>query len=265
MADADVAKETRLGAAVRLAVTLYTIAPLRGPRAMTRTTAGDALLLGPLVGAGLGAISGTAGYGLEHASGSSLLGAAVAVVLMAVLTRGLHLDGLADTTDGLATHKPAQDALAVMRRGDVGPLGAAAVAGVLILDVAALSACRSLVVPLAIAAATGRLVVVRAALPSVPVAEGSAMAGTFSGTVPLTALVTATVATVGGAVGLGAAAYPGARGRVLAAVAVAVGIAVAEVMRRRAVRRLGGVSGDVWGALLELASAGALVTLAAAR
>jgi cobalamin synthase len=36
-------------------------------------------------------------------------------------------------------------------------------------------------------------------------------------------------------------------------------------MRRRAVRRLGGVSGDVWGALLELASAGALVTLAAAR
>ena len=250
---------------LRLALTLFTVAPVRGPHAVTRGTARTALLLGPFVGAGLGALCALPAYGLQHASGSRLLGAAVAMALMALLTRGLHLDGLADTTDGLATHKPAQDALAIMRKGDVGPLGATAVVAVLLIDVGALAACRSAVVPLAIAAAAARLDVVRAALPSVPVADGSTMGRTFGGSVPWRAMVVATVVVIGGALGLGVAAYPGSRGRVLAPVAVGVAIVVGEVVRRHAVRRLGGVTGDVWGAIVELATAAALVTLACAR
>ncbi|HVU73100.1 MAG TPA: adenosylcobinamide-GDP ribazoletransferase [Mycobacteriales bacterium] len=250
---------------VRLSLTLFTVAPVRGPHEITRSAARTALLLSPLVGAGLGALCGFAAYGLRHASGSPLLGAAVAVALMGLLTRGLHIDGLADTTDGLATHKPAQDALAIMRKGDVGPLGAAAVAAVLVVDVAALASCRSAVVPLAIAAAAGRLAVVRAAQPSIPVAEGSSMGRTFGGTVPFVAMVVTTVATIGGALGLGVAAYPGRRGRIVAAVAVGAAIVIGDLARRRAVRRLGGVNGDVWGAIIELATAAALVTLACAR
>ncbi len=91
------------------------------------------------------------------------------------------------------------------------------------------------------------------------------MGRTFGGTVPFVAMVVTTVATIGGALGLGVAAYPGRRGRIVAAVAVGAAIVIGDLARRRAVRRLGGVNGDVWGALIELATAAARVTRACAR
>ena len=56
----------------------------------------------------------------------------------AALTRGLHLDGLADTADGLGSGKPAEDALRIMKQSDIGPFGVITLLFVLLAQVAAL-------------------------------------------------------------------------------------------------------------------------------
>ena len=92
----------------------------------------------PLAGALLGGLLAAA-----HAGLALLLfppaAASLTVVLWAFLTRGLHLDGLADTADGLAASYDRQRALDVMRRGDTGPAGAATLVLVLLLQAAALA------------------------------------------------------------------------------------------------------------------------------
>ena len=59
------------------------------------------------------------------------------VVALALLSRGLHLDGLADLADGLGSRRPAAGAHEVMARSDIGPFGVAAVVLALLLQVAA--------------------------------------------------------------------------------------------------------------------------------
>lgn len=49
------------------------------------------------------------------------------VCLLIVITGGLHLDGLADTIDALASGKCGKEALRVMAEGSIGPIGVAAV------------------------------------------------------------------------------------------------------------------------------------------
>jgi adenosylcobinamide-GDP ribazoletransferase len=69
-----------------------------------------------------------------------LLRAVLDVLLLAALTGGLHLDGLADTADGLLSHRGPERALEIMRDSRTGVWGALALCAVLLLKVAALHA-----------------------------------------------------------------------------------------------------------------------------
>ena len=114
---------------IALSVTLLTAIPWRsGERAAaapSRKVAGAAMAWAPVVGLLLGIIASAVLAVADHPLGAGALTASgLAVGSLALLTRGLHLDGLADLADGLGSGKPAPAALDIMRRSDIGALGA---------------------------------------------------------------------------------------------------------------------------------------------
>lgn len=244
---------------LRLALGLLTVLPVRGAK-LDRTVAGRAIRWAPAVGLLLGVAGSTVLVLADRAAGlGELLGAALAVGVVALLTRGLHLDGLADLADGLGSARSADEALRVMKSSEIGPFGVITLVLVMVVQVAALARAADAgegfiegFVALPVAAVTGRLALVWACRPGVPPARRSGLGALVAGTVrwPAAAGITAIV--------LAAAALLGT----IPALAVAVGLLAAAGLQAHAVRRLGGVTGDVLGALIETATTAALVVMA---
>jgi adenosylcobinamide-GDP ribazoletransferase len=194
--------------------------------------------------------------------------AVLALAATALLSRALHLDGLADLADGLTSgHEPGRS-LEVMRRGDTGPAGAAALVIVLVLQTACLAALfvHSAGVALgAVALVASRLAPALCARDGIPAARADGLGHGVAGTVSRRAafaLVVVVGLVAGAACWLAVpAASPGARLRLAVGgvVVLLAGVAGALVVRRRALSRLGGVTGDVIGAAIEIALAVALV------
>ncbi len=241
---------------------VLTIAPVSTAPARRWSVLGFAPLVGLVLG-GVAAVLVAAARPWFPGTSGALLVAAAAVGLLAVLTRGLHLDGLADTADGLGRLGPAEDCLAVMRRADIGPFGVATLTVVLLVDVAALArdigAGRG--VPSIVAAVTcGRLAMLQAGVPGIVAARPDGLGAWVAQSVPRHAawLVTATA--------LLAALLPAAVGHPDLAArlggALVAGFLAAAGLRRRAVRRVGGITGDVLGAACEVATCAALVVTA---
>ncbi len=209
--------------------------------------------------------------GALRASGESgLLPSAIAIALLALLSRGLHLDGLTDTVDGLASHQPPDRALAIMREGSVGALGVASLILLLLLDVFALSVGvrdHHGTQSLAVSVITGRLAMLWACTPGVKPARTTGMGALVAGTVSRRAAAAWTAIVLAGAILYGRfdTEAGSARGAVRAGVAVIVALAVAWAVQKHAVRRFGGITGDILGALCEIATLAALLTLAVAR
>jgi adenosylcobinamide-GDP ribazoletransferase len=197
-----------------------------------------------------------------------LVGAALAVATLAALTKGLHLDGLADLADGLGSSRPPPEALAIMRKSDIGPFGVITLVLTLLIQVAALTQAEAEGDgrgPAALIAATitGRLALAWACRQGVPAAQpdglGAQVAGTVSNKIPVTVTVGVLAAAIAAVVISVIIHEP--LGWTLP-VAVAAGLAAALALLRHAVRRLGGITGDVLGALVEVATATCLLVAA---
>lgn len=240
----------------RLAVGTLSAVPVAPPSRVDPQVARSAMLLAPLAVLPLGVVVALV-CGLGPAVGLPDLAVGLLAVAALVLgTRALHVDGLSDVADGLtASHDPARS-LEVMKTGPSGPAGGAAVLLVLGLQAVGFAALADAAGRGPAAAVLAGLVVCasRCAL-SLTCATGVASAGgglgrTFAGTVPRPAAVTSWLV----ATGLLTTAVLWAGG-VWWQGPLAGGLAVLVVvgLLHRTVRRLGGVTGDVYGAAIELA------------
>ncbi|WP_433049833.1 adenosylcobinamide-GDP ribazoletransferase [Dactylosporangium sp. CS-033363] len=237
---------------LRLALSLFTVAPVRADR-VDRPTVRVAMVLAPLAGALLGLVLAALAGGLVRLGASSLLGGAVLVALALLLTRGLHIDGLADTADGLGSYAGPDKALEIMKKSDIGPFGVATIAAVLLVDAAAATSLVATWWSVVLAFAAGRLGATVACRRGLPAARPEGLGAMVAETVPLWLLGLVTLITAG----LGALVDP-----VRGPIAVLAAVALSWALTAHARRRLGGITGDVIGAAIELATAAALIVLA---
>ena len=234
---------------LRLALTTLTVLPVRTGR-VDRRSAAVAMSVAPLVGALLGAVLAA----LFVLLGQNLVAATVTVAASALLTRGLHLDGLADTVDALGSYRAGDAALEIMKKPDIGPFGVAAIALTLLIQAATLTEVGPWAIVVAWAA--GRVAVPLACRRGVPAARPDGLGALVASTVPVPVVVLATAVVAAGAVG----AVPGRPWQGPAAVAGA--LLVLLPLLRHAVRRFGGITGDVLGAAVELTTTLTLLGLA---
>jgi adenosylcobinamide-GDP ribazoletransferase len=237
---------------LRLAVGTLTAIRVRPATDVGPAPARAAMLLAPVAVLPLGFLAALMSA-LHVAVGlPPLVTGALTVGAVALASRGLHLDGLADTADGLGSGYDRARALDVMRRGDTGPMGVAAVVLLLLTQVAAASAVLARpwgFVAVGVLVCLSRSALYLACAAGIPSARPSGLGATVAGVVPR----------AGAAVGLMLAGGVAAIATVptgspwwLAVVAVAAGALAVAGLVARCVRRFGGITGDVLGAAIEV-------------
>ncbi|KAA1380024.1 adenosylcobinamide-GDP ribazoletransferase [Aeromicrobium fastidiosum] len=239
----------------RLSVGTLTALRVGHPSRVDRRTAGAAMLLAPLAVIPLGLLVGVIGWAGRELDLAPVAVAVVAVGALATGSRALHLDGLSDVADALTASYDRERSLEVMKGGTSGPAGSAALVLVLGLQVAALASVlstpRGPVVAAVLVCASRAMLVVTCAR-GVPAAREGGLAASYVGTVtPLVAVLSWVVVGAIAAGVLGWAGYEPWRGVVVAAAGLVVGAALTY----RCVRRFGGVTGDVFGAAIEVSLA----------
>jgi adenosylcobinamide-GDP ribazoletransferase len=226
--------------------------PRRAERSADEIAAGSVFF--PVIGFLLGSILVLMNSLLKPFVPAGILSVAL-VALLALLTRGFHLDGLADTFDGLGAGGERERVLKIMDDPRTGVFGVLAVVLVVFFKVRAIEFMDAerwralLMAPL-----LGRWAMVLLAYRAMPAKEGlgSSLIGSMTGRRLFFATVIAVALVL---------SFSG-----IAGIAIMIAIALfATACRLYFHRRLGGVTGDIFGAVGELSETSALLLLALAQ
>jgi adenosylcobinamide-GDP ribazoletransferase len=244
--------------ALRLAIGTFTRVPVPAPTKINRTIAGQAIAVSPLVGFVLALFSGIPLLAWQSQLPHPLL-ATLSLALLAWLSRGLHLDGLADVADGLGSNKPAEQALEITRKSDIGPFGVLTLVFVLLIQVFALTACldRGLGFFAFVAAVfVSRTALTWGCIQGWPAARADGLGAVVAQTLPLAVpIIWTALALIGSYLLFG----------VIGSAATTAGIVSALTLFALCKKRFGGVTGDVFGAAIEIAMTATLIVLVLAN
>jgi adenosylcobinamide-GDP ribazoletransferase len=239
------------------AVAFLTRVPMPHPHGASPPNFARAHRAFPLIGAAIGAVVGAV-YSILLGLGLPALGAAAcALGASALLTGGLHEDGLADVADGFGGGRDKAAKLEIMRDSRLGSYGALAL---LVSFGAKASALAALPQNAAIAALIAAHALARGILPAMAMSMPYARSDGLAAAAGRPEAATAAIA-VGLAVLIAFLALPigAAVGSVLMAAISAVIIGVL------ASRQIGGQTGDVLGCAEQVAETAILLLIAASR
>ncbi len=169
-----------------------------------------------------------------------LVGGALTLIAWVALTGGLHLDGLADCADGLLYPGTPEKRLEIMKDPRLGAFGGIGLALALLLKFSALASLSPAALPgLLLATSLARWCILPAGL--LPLARPGGMGADFAAGLRKSSLFW------GGLIPLGLAFLTGWRGGLAAAFGVLTALGVLSLAKKR----LGGITGDVLGLVVE--------------
>ncbi len=221
-----------------------TTLPIRLPADWSAGDSGRASVWYPVVGLVIGAITWLAWNGANRVF-PPLVASILTLIVWVLLTGGLHLDGLADCCDGLFMTAAPERRLDVMKDPHIGAFGVIGLVLVLMLKAVALSAIPSPGILLATSLA--RWCILPAAL--MPLARPSGMGADFATGFRRSFIVW------GAIVPLAVAILLGIRG----VLSIIAGLVAAALVLWLAKARIGGITGDVFGMVVEVVEATVLI------
>ncbi len=226
------------------ALQFLTILPIR--RDFTSEQIGRSTAFFPVVGLIIGLLLAGISYLLSLILPSIVVNILV-ITLLAVFSGALHLDGLADTLDGMAGHRTPEERLEIMRDSRIGGFGAVGLALFLLIEFVLLNSIPAnlRLYSLILAPALSRWGMVMAIF-VYPYARPSGLGTSFKEAVSwLQLLVATSVATIAAMLLFRLA------GLAILAFASLMIFALAACFKRQ----LGGLTGDTYGAINEIATA----------
>lgn len=237
------------------ALKFLTIIPLPQKREATAEEIGSSIVYFPVVGAIIGLILAGLNWVLGLLLPSAIVGGLL-IVAMVVISGAIHLDGFADTCDGIAGHKPVEDRLNVMRDSRVGAFAVIGVFLLLLVKYVSLSSVPDdlLFAILILMPVISRWAMVYA-ICAYPYARTEGLGKVFKQQANWGLFIVATIVTLAIVIGLtliSNAVYLGAT--------IILGIWImVVVMAAYFKRKFGGLTGDTYGAINEVAEVCVLI------